>query len=272
MRSSFTKLALAAFIALLLPAASGAVTKSLTLGGTGSATEMLRQTGAQFAVASDVAVNVIASLGSSGAIRALADGKLDIAVSARPLTPAETARGLIQTLVLRTAYVLATSHSAPEGFKASDFPKIFAEEKPTWHDGAPLLIILRPKSETDTKLLADLFPGMDKAIEAARMRPEVPTAATDQDNATMAERMPGALIGISLAQIKSEKRELNVVALDGVAPTMANFESGAYRYEKRLHFIVRTNGTPEAGNFVKYLRSPQGIAELRDSATLLGSD
>ena len=66
---------------------------TLTIGGTGSATELLRQVGAKFTAASEVKVDVIPSLGSTGAIRALADGKLDIAVSARPLKAAGDSRG-----------------------------------------------------------------------------------------------------------------------------------------------------------------------------------
>jgi phosphate transport system substrate-binding protein len=266
------KLAIALCLVAPLLAGKALAADTLTIGGTGSATELLRQVGAKFTTASEVKIDVIPSLGSSGAIRALADGKLDIAVSARPLKPAEVAQGLSQTLVLRTAYVLATSHSDPKGFKASDFPKIFMDAKAVWADGTPLRIILRPRSETDTQLLADLFPGMDVAIEAARKRPEVPTAATDQDNAKLAEQTPGALIGISLAQIAAEHRKLHVVSLDNVEPTLANFESGVYRFSKKLYFVLRIQSTPEAQRFVKYLRSPQGISALHEFATLPGAD
>ncbi len=272
MRILMTTMTIAAVLAAPLLAGNGLAADTLTIGGTGSATELLRQVGAQFTAASEVKFDVIPSLGSTGAIRALADGKLDIAVSARPLKAAEIAGNLKQILVLRTAYVLATPSDDPKGLKASDFPKIFADEKPTWADGTPLRIILRPRSETDTKLLADLFPGMDKAIEAARKRPEVPTAATDQDNAVMAERMPGALIGISLAQITAEHRKLHVLPLDGVEATFANFESGAYRFENKLYFIVRTKSAPDTQSFMNYLRSPPGVKALREFAILPGAN
>ena len=100
----------------------------------------------------------------------------------------------------------------------------------------------------------------------------MPTAATDQDNAALAERTPCALTGTTVTQIKTEHRNLHVVALDGVEPTLANFESGVYRFAKELYFIVPRNSTPEAKRFVEYLRSPQGVKRLRETETLLGAE
>ena len=201
MRTSFSILAALVLLAGMPAADAAAASKTLRMGGTGSSIGMLRQVGGEFAAAAGgVKIIVIPSLGSSGGIHALADGKLDVAVSARPLKPAEAAKGLRQVLVLRTAYVLATSHRKPNGLKTADLPKIFSASKPTWADGTPIRLILRPRSETDTKLLGKLFPGMDKAIEDLRRRAEVPIAATDQDNADMAERLPGSLTGTTLTQ------------------------------------------------------------------------
>jgi phosphate transport system substrate-binding protein len=92
---------------------------------------MLQRVGADFTGATGIAVDVVPSLGSSGAIHALADGKLDLAVSARPLKPNEAAEGLKQVLVLRTLCVLATSHRRPNGIKAAALPQIFSAERAT---------------------------------------------------------------------------------------------------------------------------------------------
>ena len=135
----------------------------------------------------------------------------------------------------------------------------------------PLRIILRPRSETDTALLGALFPGMDAAIETARRRTEVPTAATDQDNVDRAERTPGSLTGTSASQLATERPNLRVVTLDGVLPAFANFESGAYPFTKKLYVVVRANGSPEARRFVDFLRSPQGVKALRETETLPGA-
>ena len=62
-------------------------------GGTGSATALLQILMASFGRESEVTGKVIPHLGSSGALNALADGVLDVAVSGRALRPGEVAKG-----------------------------------------------------------------------------------------------------------------------------------------------------------------------------------
>ncbi len=270
MAVSFSKIAIVLLLAGAMPVGGATAAETLRSGGTGTAIGMLRQVGAEFTAATGVKVDVVASLGSTGAIRALGDGLLDIGVPARPLTSDETAAGLRQVAVLRTAYVIATSHVDASGLKSADLAKIFAAEKPTWADGTPIRIILRPRSDTDTALLGELFAGMTEAIESARRRAEVPTAATDQDNAALADRTPGSLIGTTMTQLKTEHRNLHMLPLDGVEPTLANFESCAYRFTKKLCLIVPRNSAPQAQRFVDFLRSPPGMKALREAETLPG--
>ncbi len=265
MRTPSSKFTFTVFLAGLLMAANAATAATLRFGGTGSSIGMLKQVGGDFAASSGgtIKVEIVPSLGSSGAIHALADGKLDLAVSARPLKPDEAAAGLRVVLTLRTPYVLATSSPQPQQLKAADLPKIFSAEKPVWPDGSPVRIILRPRSETDTALLGDMFPGMKDAIEAARQRGEIPLAATDQDNVALAERLKGSLTGTTLTQLTTERSSLHTIPVDGVEPTLANFERGAYRFAKKFYFVIGGKSAPETQQFVAFLRSPEGLKALR---------
>jgi phosphate transport system substrate-binding protein len=84
------------------------------MGGTGAATAMLTQLFEAFGGSKKgIVLQVVPSLGSSGALRALDDGALDLAVSGRALTSEERAKGLTQRLAIRTPYVLITSHPKP---------------------------------------------------------------------------------------------------------------------------------------------------------------
>ena len=89
--------------------------------------------------------------------------------------------------------MLATSHPNPDGLALADIANAFRSERATWSDGSPIRVILRPRSESDTALIGELFPGVASAIATARLRPDIPVAATDQDNADMAEQTPGSL-------------------------------------------------------------------------------
>lgn len=270
MRISFPTIL--AIFALAACASGASAAEPLRAGGTGAAVGMIGKVGDDFAAAGGSKIMVVTGLGSGGAINALLDRKLDIAVSARPLKASEEAAGLRQFVALRTAFVLATSARNANGLNIADLPRLFADDSAAWADGSPLRLILRPRSEADNELFARMVAGMDKAIEAARLRAEVPVAATDQDNADLAEKMPGSLTGITLAQLRTEQRRLRVVALDGVTPTFANYESGKYRYTKPFYVILREDSAPETKAFAAYLQSPAGAASLRETDVLVGSE
>ena len=70
--------------------------------------------GKPFTQQTGIAVDIIPSLGSGGGISATADGVLDIAISGRPLSAAEQARGLVQLPPCGLPYVLATSLRRPQ--------------------------------------------------------------------------------------------------------------------------------------------------------------
>ena len=257
--------------ALLACCASGTLAHAdeIRIGGTGSATELLRQLAEGFAKEGDGRIEVIPSLGSSGAIRAVGDGALDLAVSGRPLKPEEKKSGLMVDLIARTPFVIATSHPKPNGLRMAALIEAFSSKSGAWSDGEPIRIILRPRSESDTALMGEMYPGLASAIEDARKRPEVPIAATDQDNVEMAEKLPGSLAGSTLAQIILEKRNLRMVEIDGVAPTFENFERGSYPHVKRLYFVLPTAPSPAAKRFLEFIRSTEGLKLLRQAAVIL---
>lgn len=240
----------------------------LRAGGTGSATEMLRHLGSAFAAETEIRIAVIPDLGSGGAIRAVADGVIDLAVSSRPLTPGETAKGVVGTAFARTPFGLATSHPRPDGLRSDAIAGVFKGGQATWKDGTPVRVILRPRNDTDTPLMGALFPGLADAIEIARRRTDVPVAATDTDNAAMAERVSGSLVGMTLTQARMERRNLRLVTIDGVEPTLENFEAGTYPYGKTFHIVVRTDRSPAVDRFVAFVTSDRVRSALRETGNL----
>src|SRR5450755_952433 len=107
-------------------------------GGTGSATELLRILLAAFGEDAGVEGKVISSLGTTGALRALSDGALDIAVAGRAPKPEETARGLVVAYTARTPFVIATSHPEPNGLSLADLAQAFRSYQATWNGGRPI--------------------------------------------------------------------------------------------------------------------------------------
>ncbi|AKH98935.1 phosphate ABC transporter substrate-binding protein, PhoT family [Hoeflea sp. IMCC20628] len=243
--------------------------ETLRLGGTGSATVLVERLAAAFeASESGLKVQVIPGLGSSGGIAAAQDGALDIAVSARPLKPAET--GLVEVVAVITPYGLVSSNSKPGDIANADVAAFFASTTSIWPDGSPVRIILRPKSESDTALLGQTFPEMAAAIDQVRTRIDVPLAATDQDNLEMAKAIDGSLVGTSLAQMVTEQHqsELHFLTIDGVQPTLENLENGTYPYFKPFRFVHAENPEPQVERFLAFVGSSEGKSLLREAGSL----
>lgn len=272
MRNRLSTLSAGVAVVLALWSLPAAAADVLRVGGTGGATALLAHLGKPFTQRTGIAVEVIPSLGSGGGIAAAADGVLDLAVSGRPLSAAERGRGLVQADTVRTPYVLATSHRAPPGMTEREIVAAYAEAKATWPDGSPIRLVLRPRAESDNKVLMSLFPGMAEALDRARQRADLPVAATDQDNADTAERLKGSLTGTTYTQVVMEGRDLRMIPIEGTAPTIEAFESGAYPYAKVFHVVHPERPSAAAARFVQFLRGDEGARALREAGCLPGAE
>lgn len=243
--------------------------EALRIGGTGAATEMLRQIAPSFEAASGITLQIVPSLGTSGGNAAVADGVLDVSIAGRDLKNAEAAKGLVVAARLRTPFGLVTSRHGTDNFFSTEIAELYRSARPLWPDGTPIRIILRPVDESDNGVLAALFPGMLDALKQARTRNDLSVVATDQDNAEMAERVSGSLVGASYTQMTTEKRNLRFVSIDGVLPSLASYENGSYPYGKTLYLVVPTTIAPEAAAFVSFISTEEGEDLLRQAGIVM---
>lgn len=242
---------------------------TIRVGGTGSALGIVVILADAFqASRPDTKVSVLPSLGSSGGIKAVAEGKLDIGLSGRALKPTERAQGLAEQEIGRTPLGLASMRSHA-GFTLSEVAAIFSGTLQTWPDGSPLRPILRPEADSETPLLRAISPEIDRALTIARARQGLHTAVTDQDSADAIERVPGALGTTTLALILSEQRKIKMLPLNGVAPSVSALARGTYPYFKPLYFVTSHDPSEPARAFIAFIQSKQGAKILSDNGYLL---
>lgn len=246
--------------------------QTMRVGGTGAPNAMMLSLAPLFAAQTGITLEVVPNLGTGGGNNALADGILDLSLSGRPLNPAEIAKGLTIAAEMRTPYGLVTSHANPNGFKSAEFAALYQSDTLAWNDGTPIRIILRPSNDSDNWFLGQMLPGMAAAIAKVRPRVDVTVAATDQDNADMAEKTPHSLVGATWTQIIMEKRKLRFVAIDGAEPSLVNLENGAYPYSKSLYIVLAAKKSPAGERFVAFLRTPQGNKALREAGAILEAE
>jgi len=236
--------------------------ETVRINGSGSALSMLKPMVAAYLKSNrDVRIEIEKPLGSSGAIKALLAGALDVVASSRAPKPEEVAQGAQLRAFGRTPLVIVTEKSVNKlNITTKELEEIYTGKNSKWQNGETLRLVLRPRKDADTHILRGLSPGMNDAVNASLVRPGMLVAITDLDAYTTISKTPGALGASGLTSIITEKLPLNKLTLNGVAPTPTNLANGSYPLYKPIDFVTGSRTTPEAQKFINFVYSPQGRA------------
>lgn len=238
---------------------------TIRINGSGSALDMMKPLIEAYRKTSrNVRIDMAKPLGSSGSIKALLAGELDLAVIGRDLKPEETAQGAEQRKYGRTPLAIVTDRTTRvRSITTKELEEIYAGSTITWQNGDKLRLVLRPSEDSDTKILAALSPGMKNALSAAHSRPGMIIAITDPESYATIAKTPGSLGTTALNSIISGRLPLTALSLNGVTPSLKTLANGAYPLVKEYSFATTSKISPAAKKFISYIFSPQGrtIAE-----------
>lgn len=260
---------LATLAALCLP---GARAEEIKIGGTGNALGTMRLLADAFSKKyPQIRVTVLASLGSSGAIKAVPKGAVDIGLTSRALSDEELSSGAQATEYARSATVLAVStKSTVTAITRQQIADIYSGKLADWPDGTRIRPVLRQPGDDNTTQIKRLSPLIEKALIDAEQRPGLAFAVTDQEAADKIESIPGAIGVTTLALIRSEGRALRALKLDGIDPTTANGAAGNYPIIKRFFFITRPSPSATVKQFIDFVGSPAGRDILTQTGHWIG--
>ena len=210
-----------------------------------------------------VEIQIFPSLGSSGGIKAVLQGALDLGVSARALNETEMSRGAIAREIARTPFVFFSNNGIDkEGLSFDEIAGIYAGEMLSWPDGTRIRLVMRPKGEGDMNILRKLSPRINQALTLSFNREGMRYAITDQENASAVERTVGAVGCGSLTQILAENRQVNVLSLQEVIPSVEGIRDGSYPWFKSLYLVTTAKTSPALQNFIEFIDSETGAMIL----------
>lgn len=191
--------------------------------------------------------------GSDAALQALREKKIDIAAIGRPLTPEETAQGLVQTPLTRRkiAVVVGNNNSFPGDLTGEQFAQIFRGEIANWSQvgGAnkPIRVLDRPTS--DTRVALQSYP----VFQSAPFQP-APNAVsiTDENVDAMIQQLGDDGISYAILDQVINKPGVKIVTLYGTPPTDAN-----YPFSQALTYVYQgPDPSPAVQAFLGYATSP----------------
>lgn len=208
-------------------------------------------------------IKVLPSLGSSGGIKALLHGALDVAISGRPLKGEELKDGAVSVECARTPFVFVVHEKVSKrDITTRELEMIYNGRLLKWPDGSRIRPVLRPAADTDTMIIGSISKEMEQAVKAATARRDMIMEVTDQEAADAVAKIPGALGTSTTLQIKTEILPLKVLSFNGITPTPAALDAGRYQLAKSLYLVTAQKTPAAALQFIRFVRSAQGRAIL----------
>lgn len=244
---------------------------TIRFGGTGSAIgTVTRLAQAYQKLDPSFQLEVVPNLGSSGGVKAVASGAIQLGATSRTLRPEETTAGLRLVEYGRTAFVLATAKEGIKGLTTREIADLYAGRQARWADGQLVRVVLRPASDADAALLGSFSSDVKAAQEAAQAREGMVVGMTDQETVDAIERLPGGLGTATMALLLSEQRRAKALEIDGTAPTLANVASGRYPYTKTMYLVMRGDAPASLRRFIEFVGSPLGHRILGETGHVVG--
>jgi phosphate transport system substrate-binding protein len=207
-----------------------------------------------------VAVELGTGLGTKARLKALADGKIDIALASHGIDPAEVARhGFTVHEIARLPVVFGLHAALPvTDLSHQQICDVYSGRTSNWQAlGGPDLQVAartRPESEVDTEVVR-------AGIECLRSLPMAEAIKVMPKGGDMARELastPGAIGMTTMTVVQQSQGRIRGVSLNGVAPSPEAVARNAYPLVRQSFFVVRTPASPAVARFIAFARGPSG--------------
>lgn len=255
---------IALLLALMLLPARGA--ERIVLDGSSGMLPLARALAAAYQKqSSDPQVETGKGLGTGARLRALAEGKIHIALASHGIKPDDIQKGNLKIFeVAKGAIVFAVNANVPiSNITESEVCDIYSGRTGSWQalrgTNNPVAVLTRPPTEVDPEVIRD-------KIACFRELKEVETAKVMARGGDMAKGLaetPHAIGMTSMTVVEQSGGQVKALSLSGTAPTEENVKSGRYVLTRDFLFVIRGEPTPPVKKFVDFVLSPEGDRVIR---------
>ncbi len=219
-----------------------------------------------------IKIEVPASIGSLGGIRAAADGAIAIGLISRPLKAEEKGLGLTVLPYARTAVVIGAHQSVPDdGITFDDLVQIYKGTKTRWKDGPEIVVLARESGDSFIEVLGREIPGFKEVYDESQRAKRWLTLFTYQEMLAALVKTRDAIGFADLGAITAERLPIKALKVNGVPPTPETVLSGRYPLVKTLAFVFRNDRLPAAARgFMDFVRSSDGEKIVKANGYLVG--
>ena len=253
-----------ALFSLLLPL-TPVCGETLVVGGTGAALGVMqRLADAYQADHPGTRIRVLPSMGTGGAIRATAKGKIDLGLGGRRIGDKERGYGLVEIPYARSPLVFVVPRELPvSNITTEEIIAFYQGRQRHWPGGERCRPIVRPPGDSETLALRSQAPVLSHALDQILQTPGIRITMTAQENAEVIGGTRGSFGYSTLTLLLSERPPLKVLSYNGVEATPENLTNGSYPFYKTLYMMTRPKPDPAVARFMEFVKSRQGEEILR---------
>lgn len=208
----------------------------------------------------DAQVELGKGLGTGERLKALADGKIQIALASHGIKPEDIQKGNLKVIeVAKGAIVFAVNASVPvTNITDQQLCDIYSGKTRSWQSlGGPdtsIAVHTRPPTEVDPEVIREKI-GCFKDLKEVET---VKVMARGGDMAKALTETPHAIGMTSMTVVEQSGGKVKALTLNGVAPTAENIKNGRYFLTRDFLFVVKGEPRPSIKKFLDFVLSPDG--------------
>ena len=244
---------------LALPLAWGA--EKIVLDGSSGmlplATALAKAYQAKFA---DPQLELGRGLGTGERLRALAQGKIQIALASHGIPPEEVRKENLRVIEgAKGAIVFAVNATVPlTDITANLVCDIYSGRVRSWPPmggtEAPIVVLTRPPTEVDPQVIREKLACFKDLNEPETSK----VMARGGDMAKALAETPHAIGMTSMTVVEQSGGRVKALTLGGITPTAENVRSGRYFLTRDFFFVVKGEPSAAVKKFLDFVLSPEG--------------
>lgn len=208
----------------------------------------------------DAQIEVGIGLGTGARLKALAEGKIQIALASHGIKPEDVRAGDLRVFeAAKGAVVFAVNETVPiANVSEIQACEVYGGKIDNWRplggSDSLVAVLTRPPAEVDPEVIRakiDCFKDL-KEVATAKVMPR------GGDMAKALAETPHALGMTSMTVVEQSGGKVKALSLNGVAPTIANVKSGRYFLTRDFLFVVKGEPVGSTRKFLDFLLSPDG--------------
>lgn len=215
-------------------------------------------------------ISIDESIGSTGGIRALRDGAIDIGLISRALRPVEQDNNFMVLPYARVPVWLAVHPSVAQiSVSSQQILELFSGQKSVWDNGDPAIVLQRERGDSAHEAVGSKLPGFADANDRAWKTQRFRVLYHDRAMQDALVGTPGAIGLFDASAALTQHLPLKSLQFNGISATLENVAAGRWPFFKDLAFVVPRTASAAVKRFLRCAAGAQSTEIIKQSGAIV---